>query len=186
MKRYKMTCGCGCTFSFTQNEIYNRNNQPSGEFVVCPDCETALDLEYWNYQEIEEVGAEQKIKEYQNFYTQGLQNAKWDIGKYIIDNYGQKADSLIIKEILAKCDLVSDSYIESLFADKPIDLVWTMGNGETINIEDMSTQHIVNCISSLEEGRIRNFDAPTCRYNDSWTQTWIQAFKKELKRRGEN
>lgn len=45
MKKYKIFCGCGRTFAFTQNEICNKNDRQLKEFVICPECETILDLD---------------------------------------------------------------------------------------------------------------------------------------------
>ena len=46
--------------------------------------------------------------------------------------------------------------------------------GDKINVKDMTTSHIQNCIKCLEDGRI-SFD-----FGSSINEEWIEVFKKEL------
>ena len=52
---------------------------------------------------------------------------------------------------------------------------WTMRNGETIHISDMTVSHIQNAIKYIERHDREDMFLP-----------WIDAFRKELKRRGTN
>lgn len=73
------------------------------------------------------------------------------------------------------------------------DKIWITRNGEKIAIKDMSTQHILNCLNAIEEGKIifvsNNGYAPDNDYieyeeNDLGKEHWIKTFKNELKKRG--
>ncbi|MFR8144773.1 MAG: hypothetical protein ACLU84_06835 [Clostridia bacterium] len=73
--------------------------------------------------------------------------------------------------------------------------IWTTQNGDEIKVKDMTSQHILNCIKCIEEGRInfiinmgwaeendyQEFDEDTER-----KEQWIKIFNNELKRRKEN
>lgn len=71
---------------------------------------------------------------------------------------------------------------------------WKIQNGSEIKVKDMTTQHILNCIRSIEEGRI-NFiinmgwaEDNDYQMYDEDTETkekWIKIFNKELERRKE-
>lgn len=73
--------------------------------------------------------------------------------------------------------------------------IWTTKNGEEIKIKDMTSQHILNCIKCIEEGRI-NFiinmgwaednDYQEFEEDTERKEQWIKIFNNELKRRKEN
>lgn len=70
--------------------------------------------------------------------------------------------------------------------------IWTMQNGNKINVKDMTIQHIKNCIRCIEDGRI-NFiinmgwaeDNDYIEYDEDIQQKekWIKIFKDELEKR---
>lgn len=70
--------------------------------------------------------------------------------------------------------------------------IWTTQNGSKIKVKDMKTQHILNCIRCIEEGRI-NFiinmgwaeDNDFQMYDEDTEQKekWLSIFNKELERR---
>lgn len=74
---------------------------------------------------------------------------------------------------------------------------WTTKNGDEIEVRDMTTQHIKNCIKAIKEKRIvigKNVDVGyTCDGDgDGIIYDWldngdiyIKAFEEELKRRNE-
>lgn len=74
---------------------------------------------------------------------------------------------------------------------------WTTKNGDEIEVKDMTTQHIKNCIKAIKEKRIiigKNVDVGyTCDRDDDgiiyqWLDSgdyYVKAFEKELKRRNE-
>ena len=67
--------------------------------------------------------------------------------------------------------------------------IWTCKNGKKINVKDMTTEHIENCINALEEGRI-NFiinlgylednDCQIFEEDEEKKNRWIKIFKEEL------
>ena len=75
---------------------------------------------------------------------------------------------------------------------------WTTKNGDKIEVRDMTTQHIKNCIKAIKEKRIiigKNVDIGyTCDGDGDgiiyqWLDSgdiYIRAFEEELKRRKEN
>lgn len=70
--------------------------------------------------------------------------------------------------------------------------IWTCKNGKKINVKDMTTEHIENCINALEEGRI-NFiinlgylednDCQIFEEDEEKKNRWIKIFKEELIKR---
>ncbi len=71
--------------------------------------------------------------------------------------------------------------------------IWETKDGIKIKVKDMTTQHILNCIKCIEEGRI-NFiinrwaEDNDFQMYDEDTETkerWIEIFNKELERRKE-
>lgn len=50
--------------------------------------------------------------------------------------------------------------------------IWTMRNGNTISVKDMTDNHIKNTIRMLQRG------------NSPFADGWIEKFKKELNSRG--
>ncbi len=77
--------------------------------------------------------------------------------------------------------------------------IWTTQDGKDINVKDMTTPHIHNCIRMLEtaikEGRTTQITGGMGFDNDdTWydeeditpeIKNWIKTFKKELKQRHE-
>lgn len=61
-------------------------------------------------------------------------------------------------------------YIENL--DRRI---WTTKTGQEIDVRDMTTIHIENCLKCLEDGRID--------FKDQSNEIWKKIFKEELERR---
>ena len=72
--------------------------------------------------------------------------------------------------------------------------IWTTQNGTKINVKDMTTQHILNTLKCIEDGRIQfiinmgwatdndyqEFDEDVERRDH-----WIKIFEEELERRKE-
>ena len=75
---------------------------------------------------------------------------------------------------------------------------WTMKNGEKIEIEEMTTQHILNSIIAIEDDRIKIGQVVDLGYTGDGagdgimydyidkSGIYIEEFKKELKKRGIN
>lgn len=75
---------------------------------------------------------------------------------------------------------------------------WTTKNGDEIEVKDMTTQHIKNCIKAIKEERITIGEIVDVGYTcdgdgDGIIYDWldngdiyIKAFEEELKRRKEN
>lgn len=55
-------------------------------------------------------------------------------------------------------------------------MIWTRSNGEKIEIKDMETAHIINCIKVINEER-RLFESKKEK------DEWLVAFEKELEKR---
>lgn len=72
--------------------------------------------------------------------------------------------------------------------------IWITREGKKIDVKNMSTQHILNCIKALEENRI-NFYVSLGYFEDNDFQmfdedeerkiNWIKTFENELRNRGE-
>lgn len=77
------------------------------------------------------------------------------------------------------------------------DITWKTKDGKILNIKDMTTEHIKNCIKAIEEERIEvgewiplgytcdgDGDGTEYEYLD-YSYEYIRAFKEELKKRGD-
>lgn len=64
-------------------------------------------------------------------------------------------------------------YIDSLLEDRD-EYIWTMKNGKTILVSDMSEEHIKNSAKMLN------------RKGNLVSNIWISIFEKELKKRKKN
>lgn len=58
---------------------------------------------------------------------------------------------------------------------------WTMKNGQYINVKDMETSHINNCLAMLTRNSLEELAENGAV--DDFTLNWIKVFEKELKRR---
>lgn len=72
--------------------------------------------------------------------------------------------------------------------------IWTTQNGTRINVKDMTTQHILNTLKCIEEGRIQfiinmgwaqDNDYQEYDENIGEKERWIKIFEEELERRKE-
>lgn len=76
------------------------------------------------------------------------------------------------------------------------DITWKTKDGKILNIKDMTTEHIKNCIKAIEEERIEvgewiplgytgDGDGDGIEYQwIDYGENYIKAFKRELKNRG--
>jgi len=75
-----------------------------------------------------------------------------------------------------------------------MDEIWETRDGSKIKVKDMTTQHILNCIRCIEDGRI-NFiinmgwasdnDYQEFGEDTEEKERWIKIFNKELEKRKE-
>lgn len=77
------------------------------------------------------------------------------------------------------------------------DLKWKTKEGKELNIKDMTTQHIKNCIKAIQEDRIQVGETIDIGYTGDgdgdgimyqwidYGKDYIRAFEEELKNRGE-
>lgn len=72
--------------------------------------------------------------------------------------------------------------------------IWITQNGIEINVKDMTTQHILNTLKCIKEGRIvflmdlgylEDNDCKIIDENDIERERWIKIFEEELERRKE-
>ncbi len=72
--------------------------------------------------------------------------------------------------------------------------IWTTQNGTKINVKDMTTQHILNTLKCIEDGRIQfvinmgwaqDNDYQEFDENIEEKERWIRIFNEELESRKE-
>lgn len=63
---------------------------------------------------------------------------------------------------------------EAEFVSKFNNKMWTQANGVIVEVENMTTTHIINCIKCLKQGRIDL---------GGWESDWIDLFQSEIKSR---
>lgn len=81
-------------------------------------------------------------------------------------------------------------------ASKPkntsIERIWKTKEGKSIKVKDMTTQHIINTLNAIEDGKIQFVinmgwaqDNDYIEYDENTgeKERWIKVFKEELKRR---
>ena len=81
-------------------------------------------------------------------------------------------------------------------ASKPkntsIERTWKTKEGKSIKVKDMTTQHIINTLNAIEDGKIQFVinmgwaqDNDYIEYDENTgeKERWIKVFKEELKRR---
>ena len=97
-------------------------------------------------------------------YGEGMNNNSWRLDYDEGLSYGEEAqiDAWVNEQI----------YYDKITAqvDKGI---WIQKNGEQINITDMKTSHIQNCVNMLNRKLEKQSD-------DEFSRLWVNRFKKEL------
>lgn len=107
---------------------------------------------------------DQKITNWLAFYFRGVSAA---CKKNLLKDIDDRTRSIIMY-IGALANIVSESYKG--------DIKWKRGDGNMINVEDMTTEHIHNCISFIRRGLIK-------KETEIENYYWIIIFQSELYRR---
>ena len=97
-------------------------------------------------------------------YGECMNNDSWGFGYDEGLSYGEEAQIASWVEEQVYYDNITSQI------DKGI---WTQKNGEQINITEMTTSHIQNCINMLNRKLEKN------AYNE-FEELWVHRFKKEL------
>lgn len=112
----------------------------------------------------EEKKSDQKITNWLAFYFRGVSAAcKKNLLKDIDDR---------TRSIITLIGMLANIAPES--SKRTIE--WKQGNGNVINIEDMTMEHMRNCISFIKRGRIKE-------NTEIENQCWIIIFQSEIHRR---
>ena len=94
--------------------------------------------------------------------------------------------------------LVSRPYTETLHkkgitAEKSIQKkIWVNGKGKQLFVEEMSTEHIKNCINFLSQGsyitehKDKEHKIPVPKFYQGYEKQYIELFNDELNRRAES
>jgi nuclear transport factor 2 (NTF2) superfamily protein len=82
--------------------------------------------------------------------------------KMIEMSYGSE----VAEELMIDAEIAYSQHINRLMKD-----MWTMRDGKTISVSDMTNKHIRNCLNMLENK------------NDEISKMWFNRFEQELKDR---